>query len=275
MKTRSISLTVLLAIIAAFIVGPSAASAAVPGIKTTHEYRALNNYVSFLNSKKNVATPVSRKTVYRSSLASKRLAANTKAKALYQRRIADIANNDDKKQRRTIKIIRRNQKSDVATVKDRQVAKINILQSKQTTAINRARAPFQAKINSFSNKRAILSARLKKTTNKTKRLKIQTKIDAIQAKINGLAADSQTAVNAVAARYNDKIAAVNALFVAKVAAVKARAAKLIARAKNAYKREYRDKIQTAKEIQTNDLALITSLRDRGAGYIDQMPLPQA
>ncbi len=57
--------------------------------------------------------------------------------------------------------------------------------------------------------------------------------------------------------------------------MKARASADIKQAKAAYKRLYRDAISATKELRSNEFELVTSLRDRGAGYIDQMPLPPA
>ena len=89
------------------------------------------------------------------------------------------------------------------------------------------------------------------------------------------AAQAQDAANAVSNKYNARIVTVNSLYSAKIANVKARASADIKQAKAAYKRLYRDAISATKELRTNEFELVTSLRDRGAGYIDQMPLPPA
>ena len=275
MKIRSVFLAILLTLVAVAVAGPTAAQAKVPGIKSTPEYKTLKRYVGELQTKRNTTAPPARKASYRSQLASKRTAANTKVKLLYNRRILIISKRDDKKQRRAIKQIRQGQKSDVLSLKARLVDRVNVLQDKAATAVARAKAPYAAKIQKFANKRSILAKRLKKTTNPAKRIKIQDKISSIQRKINVLAAQAQDAANAVSNKYNARIVTVNSLYSAKIANVKARASADIKQAKAAYKRLYRDAISATKELRSNEFELVTSLRDRGAGYIDQMPLPPA
>ena len=277
MKIRSVFLAILLTLVAVAVAGPTAAQAKVPGIKSTPEYKTLKRYVGELQTKRNTTAPPARKAslpmrlnwctrrasdsqlarsparkaAYRSELASKRTAANTKVKLLYNRRILVISKRDDKKQRRAIKQIRQGQKSDVLSLKARLVDRVNVLQDKAATAVARAKAPYAAKIQKFANKRSIL------------------------AKINVLAAQAQDAANAVSNKYNARIVTVNQLYSAKIANVKARASADIKQAKAAYKRLYRDAISATRELRSNEFELVTSLRDRGAGYIDQMPLPPA
>ncbi len=271
MKIRSVFLAILLTLTAVAVAGPIAAQAKVPGIKTTPEYKTLKRYVGTLQAKRNTPASPAKKTTFRTNLATKRTAANTKVKLLYNRRILIISKRDDNKQRRAIKQIRQNQKSDVNSLKARLVNKVNILQDKSAAAVARVKAPYAVKIQKFANKRAILAKRLKKTTNPAKRIKIQDKISSIQRKINTLSAQSQDAANAVSNKYNARIVAVNSLYSAKISNVKARAAADIQQAKAAYKRLYKDAISATKELRSNEFELVTSLRDRGAGYIDQMP----
>ena len=271
MKIRSVVLAILLTLAAVFAAGPVAAQAKVPGIKTTPEYKTLKRYVGELQAKRNTPATPAKKTTFRTNLAAKRTAANTKVKLLYNRRILIISKRDDKKQRRAIKRIRQVQKSEVLSLQARNVDKVNALQDKAAAAVARVKAPYAVKIQKFANKRAILAKRLKKTTNPAKRIRIQDKIASIQRKINTLSAQAQDAANAVSNKYNARIVAVNNLYDAKIANVKARATADIKQAKSAYKQLFKDAIAATKELRTNEFELVTSLRDRGAGYIDQMP----
>lgn len=261
----------LLALATLAFVGTGAAQAKVPGIKTTPQYKSLNSFVVQLQSNRNTPATATKKSNYRTKLRSKGTAANTKVKSTYDQRLLIISKKDDVKQRREIKRILQGQKRDVLTLQARQIDKVNILQNKQTAAVNRATAPFESKITSLSNKRFVLEKRLAKTTKPAQRLKIQNKLTSVQKQINSLSVQAQTAANAASNRYNDRIVAVNALFKSKIAAVKTRANSAIEASKNAYKQTFRDQIDTAKDLRTNEFELVSSLRDRGTGYIDQMP----
>lgn len=271
MKTRLLSSLALVALFVLALASPAAAQKPIPPIKQTAEFRALKTYVATLFEKRSTPATPSRKATYKAKLSTKRTAANQKAKRLYAQRVNRISKQDDNKQRRQIKAIRQNQKSQVAALNVSLSAKLATLSTKEDAAISRINGNYASRIDPLVRKRAILRKRLDKTTNPVKRDRLTIKINSVQKQINVLVNARQSDTNVVVTKYNGRIANVKELFGTKIARVKASAKNQIAQAKLAYKRLFREQLAEAKEKQKDEIELITDVRDRGAGYIVDMP----
>jgi len=271
MKTRLLSSLALLSLMVLAFASPAAAQKPIPSIKKTAQYRALKSYVGTLAEKRSTPANAERKAVYKTKLSTKRTAANQKAKALYNQRVNRISKQDDNKQRRQIKTIRQNQKQQILSLNAQLAGKLTTLSAKEDAAISRINSTYANRIDPLVRKRAILRKRLDKTTNPVKRERLTMKINSVQKQLNVLINARQSDTNVVVTKYNGRIANVKELFGTKVARVKASAKNQIAQAKLAYKRLYKEQLAEAKEKKTDEIELITDLRDRGAGYIQQMP----
>ncbi|MGK2931235.1 MAG: hypothetical protein ACSLFD_00405 [Solirubrobacterales bacterium] len=272
MRTRLLSTLALLSLIVLASAMPAnAAQAPIPSIKKTREFKQLKTYVNFLQVKRNTPASNAQKGVYKAKLKTRRTSANLKATALYNRRILRISKRDDGKQRRQIRQIRHNQKIRVAGLTSTLNTRLARLNASENAAVDRVNAGFNAKINPLSRKRAILQKRLDKTTNPVKRTKISGKITQIQRKLNSLVNARQASANAVVDRYNARANTVKNLITARIARVQASARKQVRQAKAAYKRLFRQQISAAKQRKAADVTLITAQRDRGAGFIEEMP----
>ncbi len=272
MRTRLLSTLALLSLIVLASAMPAnAAQKPIPGIKKTREFKQLKTYVNFLQLKRNAPTSNAQKGVYKAKLKTRRTSANLKATALYDRRILRISKRDDDQQRRQIRQIRHNQSIRVTNLNNTLNARLGQLNAAEDAAVDRVNAGFNAKINPLSRKRTILQKRLAKTTNLVKRTRITKKIAQIQRKLNTLVDSRQVSANAVAARYNGRANTVKNLFTARIARAQASARKQVRQARSAYKRLFRQQIGAAKQRKAADITLITAQRDRGAGFIEQMP----
>lgn len=271
MKTRLLFTLVLLPILALVAVAPASAQQPIPGIKNTAEFRSMKNYVSNLSTKRNIPASTTRKSKFRSTLKTKRVKANAKAKSLYKRKVVRISKQDDNKERRQVKQVRQAQKSAITGLKADLASRLGSLRAKQAAAIARASASFNSRIQPLSNKRRILQKRLDKTKNPLKRNRITLKINSVQRQINTLVNARTSKANEVKSKYDLRIGNLNDLYDARVQKARASAAKQIQQARNAYKRLFREQLATAREKKSNNIELITNLRDRGAGYIDAMP----
>jgi len=273
MRTRLLTTLALITLtLFGFAASANAAQKPIPSIKSTPEFRQLKGYVATLFAKRDKVTTNAQKGVYKANLKTRRTKANLKATALYNRRVLRISKQDDNKQRRAIKQIRSTQKIRVAKLNDTLNSRLGKLNAKQNAAVDAVNAQYANRIDPLTRKRAILQKRLDKTTNAAKRAKITGKINAVQRQINTLVNARQAAANAVVERYNARAANVKDLFAGRIANVKAAAANQIKQAKSAYKRLYRQQLAAARQKKTADITLITSIRDRGAGYIEQMPV---
>jgi hypothetical protein len=272
MRTRLLSLLALLSLFAlASALPASAAQSPIPSIKKTREFHQLKTYVNFLQLKRNDPASRAQKGVYKAKLKSRRTSANIKANSLFNRRITRISKRDDNEQRLQIKQIRHNQKLRVADLNNTLNSRLSRLAVGENAAVDRVNAGFAAKINPLTRKREILQRRLNKTTNPVKRTRISNKINSIQRKLNRLTDARQTTVNTVIDRYNARAASRRNVFTARILKVKAAARKGIQQARSAFKRLYRQEVAAARQRKAADITLITAQRDRGAGFIEQMP----
>ncbi|MBK5231576.1 MAG: hypothetical protein JJE13_01150 [Thermoleophilia bacterium] len=273
MRTRLLSTFALITLaVLGFASTATAAQKPIPSIKTTPEFRQLKGYVATLFAKRNVQTTNAKKGVYKANLKTRRTKANLKASSLYNRRVIRISKQDDNKQRRAIGRLRHTGRIRVANLNATLTSRLNRLNAQQNVAVDGINRGFAVRIDPNTRKRGILQTRLRKTTNPAKRAKITAKITAVQNRINKLVNARQAAANAVVARYNARASNVKGIFAGRISSVKASIARQIKRAKNAYKRLYRQQLAAARQKKTADVTLITSVRDRGAGYIEQMPV---
>lgn len=271
MKLRALVPLVLAAFVLVGLGGNAAAQKPIPGIKSTAPFKSLKRYVNVLQGKVNVPASATRKQQYRTNLSVRRANANAKVKQLFARRTARIAKQDDKQERRDIKRIRSSQKAQIQNLQNQLSNRLNSLQMKESAAIARINARYAPRLDPLVNKRASLEAKLAKAKTPAKRNAIRTKINRTQTKINTIVNARQDDINATASRYDARAANVRSLFNAKIANVRAKTKQQIAYQKNEWKKIYRGQLSNAKERRSNEFDLVSNLRERGSGYIDQMP----
>ena len=71
--------------------------------------------------------------------------------------------------------------------------------------------------------------------------------------------------------HQEKVSAIRTKYADRIARTRAYYSSVIKRVKAAWKTIYADDIAAAKSQRTKQFQLVTNLRNRGAGYIDQMP----
>lgn len=250
---------------------PSPAQAAVPGIKQTAEFKRLKNYVNFLQTKRSVPVNTARRQTYKTTLTTRRNAAGTKVQSLYSRVLLKISREDDAKQRRDIKRIRQNQKSQVQNLNARQAVRLGALQDKENAAISRINASYNLRINPLADQRDRLKRQLAKTTNPTKRTQLTRQINKLQVKINALVSDRTTDLNNLQTTYNLKAQNIRNKFAQQIANVKANAQQQIQQEKNAWRQTFRTQIQAAKTRRDAQKDIVKSQAERGFSFIQQMP----
>jgi len=271
MKIRLVALLALIATGLVFAASPASAQRPIPGIKQTAAYKQLKNYVSVLYSKRNTPASNARKGTYKTNLSNRRKNANTKVQSLYSQKLVRISKQDDNKQRRDIKRIRQNQKSQVQSLNARLAVRLGALQDKQNSAQNRVYASYAIQINPLADKRDRLKRQLSRTVNPAKRTQLTRQINKIQTKLNALVNDRTTDLNNLNNRFALKTQALNNQFGAKIASVKAQAQKQIQQERNAWRTTFRVQIQAAKTTRDAQKDMVSTVAERGFGYIEQMP----
>ncbi len=271
MKLRLVTIIALIATGFALTASPASAQRPIPGIKQTVAFKKMKNYVQFLYSKRNTATPAARKTIYRNTLTSRRNNANVKVVALYRQKLNRLSKQDDNQQRRQIKQIRINQKNQVQDLRQDLAERLAELQANQNAAIQRVYNQYQPKINIRADKRDRFKRQLRRTVNPTRRAQLIRKIDNLQTQINALVSDRNTDVNNINSRYAARQTSITNLYNSRIANVKANAQQQIQQARNAWRRTFRTQVQAAKTRRNAQKELVGTVAQRGFGYIEQMP----
>ncbi len=271
MKLRLVTIIALIATGFALTASPASAQRPIPGIKQTVAFKKMKNYVQFLYSKRNTATPAARKTIYRNTLTTRRNNANVKVVALYRQKLNRLSKQDDNQQRRQIKQIRINQKNQVQDLRQDLAERLAELQANQNAAIQRVYNQYQPKINIRADKRDRFKRQLRRTVNPTRRAQLIRKIDNLQTQINALVSDRNTDVNNINSRYAARQTSITNLYNSRIANVKANAQQQIQQARNAWRRTFRTQVQAAKTRRNAQKELVGTVAQRGFGYIEQMP----
>lgn len=271
MKLRLLAVLAILSTGLVLATAPASAQRPIPGIKQTVAFKKMKNYVHFLYSKRNTPTATFRRQTYKSNLTQRRRNANNKVNALYRQKLNRLSKQDDNKERRQVKQIRLNQKSQVQGIKRDLAERLADLQSDQNMAVQRIYNRYAPQINSRADQRDRLKRQLNRTTNPVKRAQLNRKIKNLQIQINGLVDDRNTAVNNVNSRYAARTTSVTNLYNSRIANVKASAQQQIQQARNAWKQTFRTQVQAAKTRRIAQRDIVDTVADRGFGYIEMMP----
>ena len=273
MKTKTIAILIPFIAAGLFLAGPAQAQKPIPGIKKTAEWRSLQSYVTFLQGRVSTPTTEAQKQTYRSNLGNRRLKANSRVKALYQNRLSRIIARDQKREQRQIAQIRANEKS-----------RINQLKGFRSTRLATARATIDAKV---ENIKFAYGARLSDARSNLKRLQLnlaRTKdpfrrqvilqhIDTVRNQIDQLQTQQRQKIADARSRHAVKVAQIRSNYANRIASSRDYYESLVVTVKNTWQKIYREDVQLIKERRASEFQLVTNLRNRGAGYIDQMPTP--
>ena len=255
------------------LVGSANAQKPIPGIKSTPEYRSLLKYVNSLQTKKSTPATPAQKTAFRNNLSGRRAKANAKVKRLNTQRLARIKKQDDAAERRQIKGVRQQQARTVAQLNRAKGERIAQAATAYRLSVDRTNSNYSGRIASKSAKRKRLKSKLNRTTNPIAREVLIAQIEALGPKIKSLKAARKKQLDQAASGYQSRVDGLNQRFTAKVDGAKSFYKGLVRRIKDNWKKTFREDLKAAKSRRDSEFSLVTRLKDRGTGYIDQMPSP--
>lgn len=263
-----------IALISLVVLGSAGTATAAPSqsLQSTAPYKSLKNYVSMLQTRSATPTTTERKQQFRGQLVTKRNAANAKAKSIFNLTINQIKKKDDVQERRQVKQIRQNQKTQVTALNISLSAQLRSIAANEKAAENRVNDRYTNRINPLARERAALLMDRAMAKTVAQRNKLTRRINSIQDEINALSRSRQSALAAIDARFDSREDAANNLFSTRIKNAKASAQRQILAAHRAWKSLFREEFADAKEKRSDNFELISGLRASGASYIDQMPL---
>ena len=273
MKTKTIALLIPFIAAGLFFAGPAQAQKPIPGIKKTAEWRSLESYVTTLQGKVSTPTTETQKQTYRTNLGNRRLKANAKVKALYQRRLTRITSRDQKKEQRQIAQIRANEKNKVNQLKNDRAARLATARATIDSKVASIKASYAASLDSARSNLRRLKTSLARTKDPFRRQVILQRIDTVQNQIDQLRSQQRQKIDDARSRHRAKVAQIRSAYADRIASSRDYYDSLVVTVKNTWKKLYREDVQQIKQRRTSEYQLVTNLRDRGAGYIDQMPTP--
>ena len=252
--------------------GTATAQTSSQNLKTTAQYRSLKDFVNTLRAQSSTPATVERKRSLRTQLGNKRNKVNAKVKAIFKQTVNRIKRKDDVQERRQVKRIRQNQKSQVSALQSSLNAQLRNIAANERLAQNRVTERYAHRINPLARERAALKRRLALAKNRAQRDALTRRINAVQDELNTLVDTRQSALNAVETRFDSRTDTANSLTATKIQRVKASAKRQIMQARRAWKSLFREEFAEAKEKRADNFEAVADLHGDGLEYIQEMPL---
>lgn len=271
MKTRAAAAIVPLIATGLLVAAPAQAKQPIPGITQTAQWQVLKTYVNQLQGLVNTPATAQQKANYRLRLNTKQAAANERVKKLYSQRLQRIINRDKAKEKQQIQKLKNSA--------DRQVGQ---LVAQRSGRLATEKANFADKLAEISDRYATalaadsrqlkrLQRNLRKTTDPFQRQIILSHIETVQKGITRLKQARKKDIDSATALHRQKVSGIREKFAGKIASTRSYYKGLINQVRSAWKTIYADDVAATKSVRTKQFQLVTNLRNRGAGYIDQMP----
>lgn len=245
----------------------------IPGITQTAQWRALKTYVNSLEAKRNTPASASQKTNFRSRLSTKQLAANGRVKDLYAQALNRLKARDSKKERAAIKKVRQAQSQSITDLKASLASRLAIARATYSRAVNKINDRFAFRIASEQNNLRKLRRNLARTTDPIQRQLILSRIDTVKRELSKQKRIRATEIGQAASYYQNQSRAITLRFDNKITSTRAYYKALVRKVKASWKVIYDDDLAAAKSKRTKEFSLVSGLKARGSGYINEMPAP--
>jgi len=273
MSTRVAASVISLIAAGLLIAGPAEAKQPIPGITKTGQWRALKSYVNELETKRNTPATAEQKATFRQRLNAKQAAANARVKKLYTQRRQRVINRDTAKERAQIRKLQNAANRQVGQLTNERSGRLATAKLTFATQIARIRDRYAGALAKDNRQLKRLERNLRKTRNPFQRQVILSHIDTIENDITQLKRARTKNIDSATSIHQEKVSAIRTKYADRIARTRAYYSSVIKRVKAAWKTIYADDIAAAKSQRTKQFQLVTNLRNRGKGYIDQMPTP--
>ena len=271
MSTRVAASVISLIAAGLLIAGPAEAKQPIPGITKTGQWRALKSYVNELETKRNTPATAEQKATFRQRLNAKQAAANARVKKLYTQRRQRVINRDTAKERAQIRKLQNAANRQLGQLTNERSGRLATAKLTFATQIARIRDRYAGALAKDNRQLKRLERNLRKTRNPFQRQVILSHIDTIENDITQLKRARTKNIDSATSIHQEKVSAIRTKYADRIARTRAYYSSVIKRVKAAWKTIYADDIAAAKSQRTKQFQLVTNLRNRGAGYIDQMP----
>jgi hypothetical protein len=217
MKTRTIAILIPFIAAGFLMTGPAQAKQPIPGIKKTAEWRSLDSYVGFLQGKVSTLTTETKKATYRSNLGNRRLKANAKVKALYQRRLQRITTRDQAKEQRQVDRIRANEKRKVNGLKNSRDARLSTARATIDAKVASIKFTYAASLSQARGNLKRLRKNLARTNDPFRRQVILQHIDTVRQQISQLTTQQGQKIDDARTRHRAKVAQIRNAYASRIA----------------------------------------------------------
>ena len=273
MKTRVAVAIVPLIATGLLVANPAQAQQPVPGITQTAQWQALKTYVNQLQTQRNTPATAQQKATFQQRLNAKQASANSRVKKLYNQRLQQVINRDTAKERRQIQKLQGAADRQVGQLADQRSGRIAIAKATFARQIARIRDRYATALATDSRQLKRLERNLRRTRDPFQRQVILGHIETIENDMNQLKQSQTRNIDNATSIHQEKVSAIRSKYADKIAKTRAYYKGLITQVKAAWQTIYADDVAATKSVRTKQFQLVTNLRNRGTGYIDQMPTP--
>ncbi len=271
MKTRVAAAIIPLIATGLLVAAPAQSKQPIPGITQTAQWQVLKSYVNQLQGLSSTPATAQQKANYRLRLNTKQTAANERVKKLYSQRLQRIINRDKAKEKKQIQKLQNSADRQVGQLVNQRSGKLATEKANFATRIAQIRDRYATALATDSRQLKRLERNLRRTTDPFQRQIILSHIETIENDMDQLKKARTRNIGNATSIHQQKVSAIRDKFAGKIASTRAYYKGLINQVRSTWKTIYADDVAATRSVRTKQFQLVTTLRNRGAGYIDQMP----
>jgi hypothetical protein len=259
----------LVALIALLV--PTSASAAIPNIQETAQYKNLKNYTNFLKSQATTPVTAEQKEIYQNNLNQKSVNTQARVNSLYQARKNKLTKNYKKNQKKAIKKINKVRNKNLKTAKNKYNQDINYDKSVYKAAVSAINNNYKSKVNPINKKIKKIKKQLNKTISPEVVTSLRLQLESLLLEKQSFKEAKRTSLDIAVTNYQKTIADEKRAYKKRAKKINRLADRNINKQKKTRKAKLNQYINNAKNRRSKEQAVVNSLTATGQIAINSMP----
>lgn len=257
--------------LAALLLVPATASAGIPGIQQTSQYKSLQSYSTFLQGQSSTPVSTSQKEIYQTTLNQRATNALNRVNSLYQQRKNKVLNSHEGNLKKAIKRINNSRKKNLAKAKSWYIDATDEEKAVYQGVLQAIYSKYDSKINKINKKIAKTEKQLAKTTDPIKVDTLESELDLLNTQKESLMMDRQDAKNIAYRNYKITIQEEKATYKRKQNRINSRANNNIRLQKRQRLAKLDGYLANIENRKVTEAAMVNGLVSSGQAAIDAMP----
>jgi hypothetical protein len=272
-KSTKIFTAILGLLAASFLLLAPSASAAIPPLSDTGEYKALQNFVTFLESQAGVETSAGIKDSYQLDLQQRVTAANNRAEVLFDRRKTLARNQVNSNRKKEVRKVRNKERKNLAKAQAVRQKRVREAKQQYRRAAAKIERRYGAKIRSLRKQIANLQRQQNQTRNPRKLAIIEDRLAQARVLIQNNIEDQRSAANKAQRQQRRAIKSARQRYAQISKKIETSADRQAQRLVNKYQQRWEQRLASIQARRSNDLGAVESLEIAGENALEAIPTP--